>query len=64
MIIRWCLYIRSKSSKAYDAMRDAGFIQLPSTRTLFDYSHYTTSALGIQTDVVQMLQEEAKKLGN
>ena len=29
MIIRRCLYMKSKSSKAYDAMRDSGFITLP-----------------------------------
>ena len=63
MIIRWCLYMRNKSAKAYDAMRDSGFIQLPSARTLFDYSHYTKSALGFQADVTKMLHEEAKKLG-
>ncbi|CAC5403380.1 THAP9 [Mytilus coruscus] len=64
MIIRWCLYMRNKSAKAYDAMRDSGFIQLPSARTLFDYSHYTKSALGFQPDVTKMLHEEAKKLEN
>lgn len=35
MIIRWCLFIRQKSSKAYDAVREAGFINLHSTRTLY-----------------------------
>ncbi|XP_076084495.1 uncharacterized protein LOC143055247 [Mytilus galloprovincialis] len=63
MIIRWCLFIRQKSSKAYDAVREAGFINLPSTRTLFDYSHYIKSATGFQTDVVKMLKEEAAKIG-
>ncbi|CAC5412162.1 THAP9 [Mytilus coruscus] len=63
MIIRWCLYMRNKSAKAHDAMRESGFIQLPSARTLFDYSHYTKSALGFQPDVTKMLHEEAKKLG-
>lgn len=38
-IIRWCLNIRQKSSAAYDALRDSGFIELPSSRTLFAYSH-------------------------
>lgn len=63
MIIRWCLYMRSKSSKAYDSMRDSGFIKLPSSRTLFDYTHYTKSALGFQPDVVKMLRDEAEKTG-
>ncbi|XP_063403610.1 uncharacterized protein LOC134687330 [Mytilus trossulus] len=62
MLIRWCLFMRSKSAKAYDSMRDTGFIKLPSTRTLFDYSHYTKSALGFQPDVMKMLHDEASKL--
>lgn len=41
MIIKWCLYIRSKSAEAYNYVRDTGFIKLPSARTLFDYSHFT-----------------------
>ncbi|XP_062608616.1 uncharacterized protein LOC134270400 [Saccostrea cucullata] len=60
-IIRWCLYLRQKSSKAYDALRDSGFITLPSSRTLFDYTHYLTSALGFQPDVVKLLREECEK---
>jgi hypothetical protein len=63
MIIRWCLYIRSKSAVAYDSLRNTGFIKLPSARTLFDYSHFTKSALGFQPDVVKLLYEEAEKLG-
>ncbi|CAC5356777.1 THAP9 [Mytilus coruscus] len=62
MLIRWCLFMRSKSVKAYDSMRDSCFIKLPSTRTLFDYSHYTKSALGFQPDVIKMLHDEASKL--
>lgn len=62
MIIRWCLSIRQKSQKAYDAIRDAGFITLPSNRTLFDYSHYIRSDLGFNADVLKMLKEEAEKL--
>lgn len=41
MIIKWCLYIRSKSAEAYNYVRVTGFIKLPSARTLFDYSHFT-----------------------
>ena len=32
-VIRWCLYVRSKSSKAYDGMRSC--LPLPSQRTLW-----------------------------
>ncbi|KAJ8311135.1 hypothetical protein KUTeg_011313 [Tegillarca granosa] len=58
MIVRWCLFMRQKSTKAYDAMRESGFINLPSSRTLYDYSHYTKSTLGIQPDVIKMLKTE------
>ena len=63
MIVRWCLYLRQKSSAAHDALRDSGFVTLPSSRTLFDYSHYTKSANGFQPDVVKVLREEAEKRG-
>ncbi|CAC5359915.1 unnamed protein product [Mytilus coruscus] len=61
MILRWCLYLRQKSSAAYDALRDSGFITLPSSRTLFDYSHYTRSDNGFLPDVIKVLKEEATK---
>lgn len=38
MMIRWCLYLRHQSNKAYDVLRDSG-IALPSQRTLRDYTH-------------------------
>ncbi|CAC5374861.1 THAP9 [Mytilus coruscus] len=63
MIIRWCLYLRQKSSAAYDALRDSGFITLPSARTLFDYSHYTKCGNGDQPDVLNILKSEAEKKG-
>ena len=37
-MIRWCLYLRHQSNKAYDALRETG-IALPSQRTLRDYTH-------------------------
>ncbi|XP_070547240.1 uncharacterized protein [Ptychodera flava] len=61
MIIRWCLYIQSRSSTTYEYLRDSGFIKLPSQRTLYDYSHYMKSATGFQVDAVEMLKEEAHK---
>ena len=40
MIIKWCIFLKSKSSSTYDALRKSGFVTLPSDRTLFDYTHY------------------------
>ena len=56
--IRWCLYIRLKSSGAYTALRDSGVLRLPSERTLFDYTHWTRAAAGFhETLDVQLIAE-------
>jgi hypothetical protein len=60
MIVRWCLNLKLLSSAAYRSMRSAGFINLPSERTLRDYSHYIESAEGFQTEVEDQLRKEAK----
>jgi len=60
MMIRWCLYLRSKSSKAYNGIRHV--LALPSERTLFDYSHATESGTGIKESVVAQLIKEAQNL--
>lgn len=60
-IIRWCLFIHSRSAKAYDGMRS--YLNLPSRRTLFDYTHYTESGMGINPKTVAQLIENAKQLG-
>ena len=39
LMIKWCLYLRHQSSKAYDTIRESGCIALPSQRTLRDYLH-------------------------
>ena len=57
------MFIRQKSEKAYEAMKEAGFINLPSSRTLYDYSHFLKSELGFQRDVFQLVSSEAKKNG-
>lgn len=60
LIIRWCLNLRLISSAAYHATRTAGFIKLPSERTLRDYTHYFKSRAGFQLEVNQQLQKESK----
>ena len=59
LIIRWCLNLKLLSSAAYHATRTAGFIKLPSERTLRDYTHYFRSQTGFQQEVNQQLQKEA-----
>ena len=62
-MLRWCMYLKSKSSKAYEAMSQSGFISLPSARTLFDYTHYIPSRCGFVPETFIDLQNLAKKKG-
>ena len=57
-MIRWSLYLKSKSTTAYDALRKV--IKLPSGRTLRDYTHLYDPKLGFQTEVDQQLYEDLK----
>ena len=59
LIIRWCLYVRRHSSKAYDALRDSGCILLPSQRTLRDYSHCVKASAGYSTEEDRQLKRAA-----
>lgn len=60
MIIKWCLHLKMISSAGYHAMRSSGFINLPSERTLRDYTHLIKAATGIQPEVSEQLRKEAK----
>ena len=60
MIVRWCLNLKLLSTSAYQSMRSAGFINLPSERTLRDYSHYIESAERFQNEVEDQLRKETK----
>ena len=55
MFIRWCLYLRHVSSRAYDVLRQSGCIVLPSQRTLRDYTHYTSAKIGFCEEVDKLL---------
>ena len=60
-VIRWCLYIKSKSTKAYDGLRSC--LALPSKRTLYDYTHNTEAGTGFQVRVTEQLMEAAEREG-
>ena len=60
LIVRWCLNLKLLSSAAYHAARTAGFIKLPSERTLRDYTHYFKHRAGFQQEVNQQLMKESK----
>ena len=60
LIVRWCLNLKLMSSSSYHALRTAGFVQLPSERTLYDYSHFYESKAGFQVELNEQLMKESK----
>ena len=59
LMIRWCLYLRHRSSGAYETLRSSGCLVLPSQRTLRDYTHYVNAAPGFSLEVDQQLMTAA-----
>ena len=60
LMIRWCLNLKLLSAASYHAMSSAGFIRLPSERTLRDYMHYFNSKTGFQQEVNKKLRKKSK----
>ncbi len=60
IMIRWCLYLRHVSGRAYEMLRDSGVIKLPTQRTLRDYTYFTQTKSGFSDDVDKQLGEAAK----
>lgn len=58
MLIRWCLHLKMLSTSAYESLR--GILQLPCGRTLQDYTRWVKADCGVQPEVVEQLQDEAK----
>ena len=59
LIIKWCLYLRHLSGKAYETLRQCGVLRLPSQRTLRDYTHYSTTTIGFSFEIDQHLVDVA-----
>ena len=59
-MIRFCVYLRHQSNKAYETLRQSGVISLPSQRTLRDYSHAVKAEPGFSNEVDQQLMLAAK----
>ena len=55
-MIRWAIFLKSKSTTAYDALRRV--IRLPSGRTLRDYTHLYNPKLGFQKEVDKQVSDE------
>lgn len=47
LTIKWCIYLRHHSNKAYETLRDSGCVSLPSQRTLREYTHAVKGGPGI-----------------
>ena len=60
LMIKWCIYLRYKSSGAYEMLRESGCIKLPSQRTLRDYTHVFKSVSGFSVDVDVQLMKDVK----
>ena len=59
LMIKWCLYLRHQSRKAYETLQQSGCISLPSQRTLRDYSHSVRAGSGFTYEVDQQLLQAA-----
>ncbi len=60
LMIRWCLYLRHCSSKAYEVIRESGCIALPSQRTLRDYSNAVKAGAGFSSELDEQLLQASK----
>ena len=61
-MIRWCLYLRHQSSRAYETLRESGVIRLPSQRTLRDYTNHVNAKIGFSHEVDQQLMDASSVL--
>jgi len=59
LVIKWSIYLRHLSGKAYELLRKTGCIKLPSQRTLRDYTHYIPSTIGFSAEIDQELYDIA-----
>ena len=61
LMIRWALYLHHRSSGAYETLRKSGVIALPSSRTLRDYRHLSsTSSPGFSVTADHQLLDQIK----
>ena len=60
LMVKWCLYLRHKSSGAYELLRDSGCVSLPSQRTLRDYTHYMKTTVCFSDEIDMQLSHAAK----
>ena len=59
LIIKWCIYLRHHSNKAYQTLRDSGCVSLPSQRTLREYTNAVKAGPGFSAESDRQLYEAA-----
>ena len=57
LFIRWCLNVMLSSPKTYNIIRES---ELPSQRTLKDYTHWFSPKTGFQNECFKQLYEDYK----
>ena len=62
-MIKWALQLKMLSSSCYHTLRTAGFITMPSERTLRDYTHFFKTKPGFFRELNDVLVKEAEKHG-
>ena len=60
LIIRFALNLKYLSTSAYRAVRQSGFLSLPSERTLSDYTHWFSSHTGVQLEFIEHFKAMAE----
>ena len=56
LVISFALNLKYMSTSVYRAVRNSGIINLPSERTLSDYTHWTSARRGVQLEYVQQFK--------
>ena len=59
LVIKWCIYLRHLSGSAYELLRNAGYLKLPSQRTLRDYTYLTSARVGFSSEIDAQLMKAA-----
>ena len=59
MMIKWCLYLKLRSSSTYDALSSSGCLTLPTQRTLRDYTHPFKGTVGFQATLDEQVLRKA-----
>ena len=53
LVVRFALNLKYVPTSAYRAIRQGGIINLPSERTLSDYTHWTSAHSGVQIEFIE-----------